>query len=120
MTLGEQIRKFRKEKNWTQNELAEKVGVHGRHLSKIENDHVNPTRKLKKKFAETFEISIDELTGDFKKSSLTLLDPELQKQLQELAKLDLDEEDKIVIKRLLGAMIITKQMQSLLKNNKAC
>jgi len=114
MTLGEKIRELRKGKNWTQDELAEKVGIHGRHISRIENDHARPTRKVLKRFAEAFEISVDELIGNDKKSGLSLLDPELSAQFRELSKFDLNVEDKIAIRRILGAMITEKQMQSLL------
>ncbi len=114
MGLGEQIRRLRKENNWTQDELAEKVGVHGRHISRIENDHIRPSRKALKRFAEVFGIGKDELLGNDKSCGLDLLDPELQEQFRELTRIDLDEEDKIAIKRLLGAMITNKQMQGLL------
>ena len=118
MTLGDRIKKFRKEREWTQDELAEKAGIHGRHLSKIENDHVMPTRKLRKRIAELFEISVEELTGDDKKSGLNLLDPELSSHFRELARLELDEEDKITIKRVLRAMITEKKMKGLLAPQK--
>ena len=114
MALGDKIRDLRKERNLTQDELGEKVGIHGRHISRIENDHARPTRKVLKRFAEVFEISVDELTGNDKKRGLSLPDSELSAQFRELSRFDLNEEDKIALKRLLGAMITEKQMQSLL------
>lgn len=62
--LGEQLRYLRKEQNLTQEELAEKIGVHPTYIGKIEGGKSNPStimlfklsRALKVKLSKVFEF----------------------------------------------------------------
>ena len=62
--LGEQLRFLRKDKGFTQEELAEKVGVHPTYIGKIEGGKSNPStimlfklsRALKVKLSKVFEF----------------------------------------------------------------
>ncbi len=62
--LGEQLRYLRKEQNLTQEELAEKIGVHPTYVGKIEGGKSNPStimlfklsRALKVKLSKVFEF----------------------------------------------------------------
>lgn len=60
-TLAKKIVSKRKEKGWTQEELAELVGVSPQAVSKWENAQSCPDIQLLPKLAELFEISVDEL-----------------------------------------------------------
>lgn len=60
-TLGMMISALRKEKGMTQLELAEKMGVTDKAVSKWERDLSFPDINSIPKLAEIFEISIDEL-----------------------------------------------------------
>ena len=60
-TLGMMISKLRKEKGMTQLELAEKMGVTDKAVSKWERDLSFPDINSIPKLAEIFEISVDEL-----------------------------------------------------------
>ncbi|MHC9542894.1 MAG: helix-turn-helix domain-containing protein, partial [Vulcanimicrobiota bacterium] len=62
MTIGEKIRKLRRERNLTQDQLAEMLGIHGRHLCRYENDHNRPKQRVLKKLAEIFDVPIEEFT----------------------------------------------------------
>ena len=42
MTLGQKIAALRKKRGWTQDYLAEKVNVNGRHVSRWENGRMHP------------------------------------------------------------------------------
>ena len=60
-TLGMMISSFRKEKGMTQIELAEKMGVTDKAVSKWERDLACPDVSTLPKLAEVFDISVDEL-----------------------------------------------------------
>ena len=60
-TLGMMISSLRKEKGMTQLELAEKMGVTDKAVSKWERDLSYPDINSIPKLAEIFEISVDEL-----------------------------------------------------------
>ena len=61
MTLGRKIQKMRKEKGWTQEELANRVGVSAQAVSKWETDVSSPDISLLRPLAEQFETNVDEL-----------------------------------------------------------
>ena len=60
-TLGMMISTLRKEKGMTQLELAEKMGVTDKAVSKWERDLTFPDINSIPKLAEIFEVSVDEL-----------------------------------------------------------
>ena len=60
-TLGMMIASLRKEKRMTQIELAEKMGVTDKAVSKWERDLACPDVNTLPKLAEVFDISVDEL-----------------------------------------------------------
>lgn len=62
--LGEKIKKYRENKNMTQNEVADILGVKSATISKYESNTLEPNIESIKKIAEIFEISIDELLKD--------------------------------------------------------
>lgn len=60
-TLGMMVSSLRKEKGMTQLELAEKMGVTDKAVSKWERDLSFPDINSIPKLAEIFEVSVDEL-----------------------------------------------------------
>ena len=64
MTLGEKIYKLRNERNMTQEQLAEKLGVTRQSISKWEGDLVKPEIEKLKAMAKLFEVSLDDLISD--------------------------------------------------------
>lgn len=62
--LYKKIKKLRKEKNWSQQKLAEKTGLSYNAVTKLEqNIAKHPTIQTIEKIADAFEVSIDELLG---------------------------------------------------------
>ena len=70
MNLGKTIQTLRKEKNLTQNELAEKLFVSYQAISQWENGNTNPDIAIIPNIADVFGITIDELFGRPKKESI--------------------------------------------------
>lgn len=65
MTFGERIRELRKEKKFTQQELADMVKINFTYLSKIENDKIEssefPSEETIKKLAKALGANVDDL-----------------------------------------------------------
>ena len=63
MTLGEKIKKLRVEKNWTQEQFAEMMGVSAQAVSRWETDSSMPDISMLAPIAYTFNVSCDYLLG---------------------------------------------------------
>lgn len=63
MTLGENIRRIRKEKGLSQSDLAKKLGVPYQQIGQYENAKRNPKLETIAKLARALEVPIVELIG---------------------------------------------------------
>ena len=61
LDLGERLRALRKERNWTLEQAAQKVGLARSTLSKIENGQMSPTFEAVPKLASGLGISVPQL-----------------------------------------------------------
>lgn len=113
MPLGDKLRKLRKERDWTQQQLAEKLGVHGRDITRWEKNKVKPRATTLAKLAEVFDVTVEELTLDNGSLRLDTVipDPELLTQFQAVSQFS--EEERNALKILIQAMIIKNQMRNL-------
>ena len=59
--LGETIKKFRKDRNLTQEELADRSNMNVSYLAKIENGYVNTTIRYLLKIAKGLKIKVKDL-----------------------------------------------------------
>lgn len=59
--LGENIRRVRLDKGFTQDELCRKLGIDPSYLSNVESGNKNPTLATIEKIAKALDVSIDEL-----------------------------------------------------------
>ena len=58
--LGERIREIRKSKGFTQEQLAEMIGVEPRHISRVEGGYNSPSIERLAKISEVLEVPINE------------------------------------------------------------
>ena len=63
MTFGERLRWHRKKKKFTQEQLAQKIGVAKTTITGYEKNNREPDVLKLKKIAEALEVSVDELIG---------------------------------------------------------
>lgn len=63
IVVGNNIRKLRLEHEWTQEELADRLGVSRSALSNYESELREPAIDLLIKLADVFNTTIDELVG---------------------------------------------------------
>lgn len=62
-TLGTRIREARDAKGWTQEELADELGVAQAFISQIENGRRRPTPALARRLAAALDLSFEELAA---------------------------------------------------------
>jgi transcriptional regulator with XRE-family HTH domain len=109
MTIGEKIRMLRKDRGWSQIELAEKLAVKPQNISRYEKGHVQPRESTLAMFAEVFEVPVSELsspTQDFPN-----LDPETAEYVRAIP--TLSTKDQEAVKCVLKALVTAKKAQSL-------
>lgn len=58
---GEAIQKLRKQKGWSQEELAERAKLDPKSIVQIENAKRNPTLKTLQKIASALDVSVSKL-----------------------------------------------------------
>ena len=63
-TVGQTIRKLRRKKGITQEQLADLAGINRTHMYRIENGHVRMTLGTLKLIADALELRIRELVRD--------------------------------------------------------
>ena len=61
MMVGKNIRKYRKNKNMTQDDLAEKLSVTRQAISNWETEKTQPDIETLQKISQTLEVSIEEI-----------------------------------------------------------
>ena len=115
MTFGERLRKLRKQRGLTQDQLAELAGMNGRHLSRFETGAIEPPVRTVRRLAEALGLALEELTQEAPQARLQSLvpDEELLEQFKALSRID--EEDRKAIKRVIAAMLMKNQMHELLQ-----
>ena len=64
--VGKNVKKYRKEKNLTQERLASRAGYHRTYISALERGRVNPTLRTLTNLSDELGIPIKELFDDIK------------------------------------------------------
>jgi len=62
-TLGQRIARLRKERGYTQAELADRMGIIRELISEYERDKIRPHYEMIIRFALAFEVTTDEILG---------------------------------------------------------
>jgi len=99
MSFGENIALTRKQKGYSQNELAKKVGTISVTIGRYERNEIKPSIDIAKKIAEALEISLDYLVGN----TDVLLESSLVKKITDIQKLP--DEQKNIVTALLDAFL---------------
>jgi transcriptional regulator with XRE-family HTH domain len=64
VSLGEKLKALRREKGWSQDELAHHAKIDGRQVSRYENGRVTPSIEVVIKMAKAYNVSLDYLLLD--------------------------------------------------------
>lgn len=110
METGSIITFLRKEKDWSQTELATKSGVSREMIGKYERGEAVPSIEAAKKIADAFEVSLDYLVGEGINSKF---DKKTVKRLQDIEKLEAGDKEHVFA--MLDAFLAKNKMQAILK-----
>lgn len=112
-SLGDRIKELRKQKNWSQNELAQKAGVSYAQLSRYEIKGSQPPAEVLNKLADALDTTVDYLiNGDTnEKAKSTLKDAELLQQFKAVEQMN--DDDRSVIKKVIGAFITQSKLRQI-------
>ena len=113
MMLHKKIVALRKERKWSQKDIAGKVQIDYKNVSRWETGRSIPSTEAVAKLAKIFEVTTDYLLFDNvpRNGRITINDPELLEQFEEIS--ILDQKDKEAIKRIIAAMIFKSKVGEL-------
>lgn len=111
MTTSEKIRRLRRERNWTQEELGQRVGIDKRNVSRYETGSLNPSRKTLARFANALGVNIEELYEAPSQPTLVLDDPELLNLFREVA--TLPDKSRNAVKTVLAMVVKQNRIQQM-------
>jgi transcriptional regulator with XRE-family HTH domain len=112
LPLGERMKGLRKERGWSQADLAGRIGADGRQISRYENGRITPSLEALAKIAEAFDVSTDYLLfEEASRRPLRVVDNGLAERLGDLGVLA--EEDRQSVLRILDALIAKTKVRSL-------
>ena len=114
MTLGEKVKRLRKEKDWPQAKLGKKIGADAHRICNYEKGNVTPSAEALMKIAGALGITVDYLltddTDQVTKAKLT--DKELLEQFKQVEKLS--EADKATIKNVINSILLKNQLNGMM------
>lgn len=111
MSIGARLIALRKEKGLTQQEMADKIGLHVNQIRRYESGSAQPSLEALKKIAVTMSVTIDSLVfGPGERG------PEEDLRLQFEAVSQMPEEEKKIIKALLEGMIVKHQTRKMVSS----
>jgi transcriptional regulator with XRE-family HTH domain len=114
MIFFERLKELRKEKNWSQQELADKIGGDARQISRYENKKITPSVEAVIKLAYAFNISIDYLLiENAPKRTLNNEDKEVIEKLQHIQYLS--KEDKASLLHIVDALASRNKLKSFIQ-----
>ena len=110
-SFGDNLKRFRVEKNFSQQELADAIGMHSTHLSRYERNLTAPSIDVVKKIADVLVMSIDTLIygGQDERAKGSILDNELLTMFTKVQTLASKQQD--TVKDLLSAFILKSDLQ---------
>ena len=95
MAIGDKILHLRKERGWSQQRLAKKIGTSGPIIGRYERGEMVPSVEVAKKLGDTFAVTLDFLVDDTGNAA-EIRDKNMLKRLMELEALDTEDQKTIV------------------------
>ena len=97
-SIGERLARFRKEKGYTQEEVAQKIGIKQVLISKYERDKLKLSDEMLFRFAKALEVNADEILGLIIKKGERSSTPSLRilKRVRKIEKLPLTQQKALL------------------------
>ena len=106
------LRQLRKQKEWSQGQLAKKIKADIDRVSKYERGVMWPTMEIMVRIAIVFGVSVDYLIRDTKNVAINKIsNQELLEQMEEVNQLS--QEDQTILVALLDAFIKRRKFEKL-------
>ncbi len=102
MTFGKKISMLRKEKAWSQTELAKKLNTSVSVISRYERDEMTPSIEAAKKLADLLNSTVGYLLGETEESNI-FKDPDMLRRFNDIKSFAENEKEQILF--TLDAMI---------------
>lgn len=115
MPLGEQIKTLRKERGWSQADLAAKVGGDAGQISRYEHSRITPSVEAVVRIAETFNVSCDYLLAQSApRRPFRQATDELGARLTDLDQLS--DPDRAAVLHILDGLLANTRIRAALTN----
>ena len=95
MNIGDNIKRFRTAKKFSQKQIALEVGMNQQQYSRVESGKVEPTLTTLGKIAEVFEVSVADLVKE-NQEDLDNINLSLMEKVKQIEELDEKERDSIL------------------------
>jgi len=95
MAIGDKILNLRKDRGWSQQILAKKVGTSGPIIGRYERDEMTPSVEVAKKLADAFNVTMDYLVDD-SGNSAEIKDRSMLERLHAIENLESKDKNTIV------------------------
>lgn len=95
MAIGDKILALRKQKGWSQQQLARQIGTSGPIIGRYERGEMTPSVEVAKKLADSFGITLDYLVDDTGRLA-EIKDKAMLNRLTQIEELDQEEKNTIV------------------------
>ncbi len=119
MKLGENLKKLRESKGYTQQQMADLIHTHRSGYSKIENNQQEISVDSLVYIAKNFGISVDDIIYFNEKNSIpnevSVEDKATLEQLQLIN--ELEEEEKTILLKLIETFVSKKRFKDYLQKN---
>lgn len=114
VSLGHNIREFRKARGWSQTDLAERIGSHLSHVNRVETGKYTPALDFVIKTALAFGVSVDALLADQNNplDDVKIENKEVAERIRLIEALDANERDALFT--VIDSMLTKKKMKDLL------
>ena len=115
MKFSDKLKRLRQEKNWSQEKLAEKIGVKRLIIGRYERGQTNPSAEMLQKLSDIFGVSIDYLLSDESKNlaAVGIKDKSLLEYFEEVDRMG--EKEKEAVKFFLDAVVLKYRMKEMVK-----
>jgi len=110
--IGDRIRQLRKERKWSQGDLAAEVGGDAGQISRYENGHIAPSADAIVRLAEALDVSCDYLLlDDAPRRPLQAAENALGDRLSAVA--ELSAEDLASLRNVIDALVAKSRLKAL-------
>ena len=113
MGFRESFTRLRRQRGWTQQSLADKIGISVGQVKKYEKGTSAPNLNILRKITEVFGVSADELVFDGQNGvAANRLDPELLARFESVAQLPPRERDAVLV--LIDSVIAKQKLREVI------